>query len=224
MKDYLNIDGIIEDLQQRIGDFDHSQEEKLSLSQEQLAIKAFLEERRIHYLIHFTDAENIASIKEKGLLSIEQLQKSKIEYKQNDLSRNENRPDYISLSVSGMNQYVYRSFRYSNQTIENGVAIVIDAAMLYKEINTPRIYCITNAATSDASKGELLSDFETMFDDVITYKTQNSENFRTIDRNKEHRASYEPTDIQAEILWNKRVPTKYILCYWSLEEDFFYGN
>lgn len=218
-----SIDKIIEELKQKLNYTYTKEVSDLPLSDEQLAIKKFLDERRIHYLIHFTDAKNIASIKENGILSIEELKKRGLVYIRNDENRHDNAPDYISLSVSGINQYLYRTFKNINQTIEHGVAVIINAELLYKEIDTSRIYCNTNAATATSNKGEALKDLEVMFSDTVEYITAMGVE-RKIDRNVERRASYESTDIQAEILWNKRVPPEYIMFYWDLEEDFFYGD
>ena len=223
MDNISKINSILGELRQKVFVTEQPKFAELALSEEQLALKDFLDNRRIRYLIHFTDAKNVPSIRENGILSVEQLNKRKIAYKQNDEYRKDNEPDYISLSISGMNQYVYRSFRYSNQTIEHGVAIVINAEMLYREFDTHRIYCSTNAATSEASKGDSIDDFNAMFADLVEYTTL-SGGERKIDRYKENRASYETTDIQAEILWNRCVPAEYILFCWDLEEDFFYGN
>ena len=224
MENSIRIDKIIEDLSQKINHIDLQRFETTVFTQDQLKIKDFLDERRIHYLIHFTDAKNIPSIKQNGILSVKQLGDREMSYDFNDKYRHDKEKDYISLSISGMNQYLYKTFRYNNRTIEHGVAVIINAEMLYKEIGTHRIYCNTNAATTEAQKGNTLNDFEAMFADVVSYATKSNEEPRVIDRNEEHRSSYETTDVQAEILWNKCVPTEYILCYWDLEEDFFYGN
>lgn len=223
MDNSVRIDTIIEDLKSKTGSRYSEPVNSGTLSVEQLSIKRFLEERGIYYLIHFTDATNVPSIRINGILSVEQLKKRKISYRNNDEYRQDNEPDYISLSISGMNHYLYRTFKYNKQTIEHGVAVVINADILYKEIDTPRIYCNTNAATAGGNKGNTLADFRAMFADTVEYTTT-SVGERKINRSAERRTSYEPTDTQAEILWNKCVPLEYIYCYWDLEEDFFYGN
>ena len=224
MENFVRLDKIIEDLKQKMNYIDLQSSDEFSLTDEQLQLKNFLDERRIHYLIHFTDAQNITSIRKNGILSVEELSLKNVDYKSNDAYRQDKELDYISLSVSGMNRYLYRTFKNIAQTIEHGVAVIINAEMLYKELSMRRFYCNTNAATAEVSKGETLNDFKAMFADVVSYTTKSSEEMRKIDRQLEKRASYEPTDIQAEILWEKHIPTDYILCYWDLEEDFFYGN
>ena len=218
MENSIKIDNIIDDLTKRIAPQNVDKENNDFLTEEQLILKSFLEERRIRYLIHFTDEKNVPSIRENGILSVEQLQQLGLTFKANDEDRYDGELDYISLSVSGMNQYLYKTFRYSKQKIKHGVAIVIDSSILYKEISNLRIYCNTNAANSEATIGMDLESFENLFANVVDYKD------RHFDRANEKRSSFEPTDVQAEILWNKCVPTEYIICYWDLEEDFFYGN
>ena len=218
MDNASKIDSILEELKQKVSAIELPELVEADFSDEQIALKALLENRRIRYLIHFTDAKNIPFIRANGILSVEQLEKRRITYKQNDEYRKDNEPDYISLSVSGINQYVYRTFRYSNQSIEHGVAVVINAEILYKEFNTRRIYCNTNAANSEVNKGTDIESFKMLFEEVLDY------GMRHFERDIEKKCSFEPTDIQAEILWNKCVSTKYIVCYWDLEEDFFYGN
>ena len=210
------LDRIIAELKEAIPSVTYNSTRETDLSVEQKAIKRFLDERGIHYLIHFTDAENVSSIKKTGILSIEELKRNHIPFKSNDDSRHDNALDYISLSVSEINQFVYKAFRYDRKTIQHGVKVIIDAAILYLEINTPRIYSNTNAANLSAAKGADLEALRGMFADLVEYDD------RHFDRNK--KTPYQPTDLQAEILWYRCVPSKYILCFWDLEEDFFYGN
>ena len=143
MSNFDLIDDILTDLEKRVSTPRETREYE-KLNSEQIKIKDVLEKRGIRYLIHFTDSKNIPSIKRNGLLSVEMLDKMKVEYTSNDKRRHDHALDYISLSVSGMNSSVYNSFRHSKQSIEHGVAVVIDAAMLYREIDTQRIYCVTN--------------------------------------------------------------------------------
>lgn len=217
------LDKIISDLEKKVSKIIIDDNEDIILSEEQKKIKKFLHEHGIRYLIHFTDAKNIPSIKENGILSIEQLKINKLNYLKNDTNRLDHELDYISLSISNINKYVYRNFRYNNNSIEHGVAIVINAEILYKEINNNRIYCETNAATANTRKGSNIEALYAMFDDKINYLLSNGEE-RVIDRKIEKRVLYETTDLQAEILWNKCVPSKYIAFYWDLEEEFFYGD
>lgn len=47
---------------------------------EQQAIKAFLEQRNINKLYHFTRVENLSGILENGLLPVRELQRSFMQY------------------------------------------------------------------------------------------------------------------------------------------------
>lgn len=218
MDNAAKIDAILEDLRSRIEPPKPKSDETLSSAQ--MELKNFLKERRINYLVHFTDERNINSIKENGILSIKQLNKRQASYVSNDENRNDNKHDYISLSVSGINQPVYKTFRYVKQTLEHGVAVVIDADMLYKEIGTHRIYCSTNAATTVSHKGDSFDSLKAMFGEVVEYSTS-AGGKKEVSRRDKNRFASEPTDTQAEILWSKRVPQEYILFYWDLEVDFF---
>lgn len=62
MDNELKIDSIIEELNQKVKIADKPKEAELILSDQQLALKDFLDDCRIRYLIHFTDAKNIPSI------------------------------------------------------------------------------------------------------------------------------------------------------------------
>lgn len=212
----IQLNRIIAELKEKIPFAAHNVAREMDLSIEQKAIKKFLDDRGIHYLIHFTDAENVASIKKNGILSVEELKRHHIPFKSNDDARHDNALDYISLSISEMNQFVYRAYRYDRKTIQHGVKVIIDAAILYLEINTPRTYSNTNAANSNAVKGENIEALQGMFLDSVEYDD------RHFDRLK--KLPCQTTDLQAEILWHRRVPSKYILCFWDIEEDFFYGN
>ena len=168
------------------------------LSKDQISIKSFLEKRKIKYLVHFTNSKNIDSIKQHGILSVQELTRRGIRFNNNDENRYDRMLDYISLSVTQPNKYVLKKFK-ENGTLNEVSLIYIDAAILYEEISTPRVYCDRNAAKGSCQKGSSLSDFENMFSNNKEY-----------DRYEHYRDDNEPTDTQAEILFNKKVDVKYI--------------
>lgn len=169
-----------------------------NLSIDQLEIKSFLEKRKIKYLVHFTNSKNIDSIKQHGILSVQELNRLGIRFNNNDENRYDHMLDYISLSVTQPNKYVLKKFK-ENGTLSEVSLIYIDSAILYEEISTPRVYCDRNAAKGSCQKGSSLSDFENMFSNNKEY-----------DRYEHYRDDNEPTDTQAEILFNKKVDVKYI--------------
>ena len=169
-----------------------------NLSEAQIEIKNFLEKRRIKYLVHFTNSKNIDSIRQHGILSVQELNRRGIYFYNNDENRYDRMLDYISLSVTQYNKYVLDKFK-ENGTLDEVSLIYIDAAILYKEISTPRLYCDRNAAKGSCQKGSSISDLENMFSNNKEY-----------DRYEHYRDDNEPTDTQAEILFNKKVDVKYI--------------
>lgn len=172
---------------------------------EKLALKNFLEERRIKFLYHVTDESNIESIKRWGLLSVSDLQEKNLPYKKNDEQRFDNRLDCISLSVSQQNEDLLKVFRFRGIY---PVRLKINAAILYEQIENKRFYCDRNAAASSCQCGCRLSDFKNLFRENIAYTNANGV-FKV--SNRSNKKINEPTDIQAEILWVNHVERRYII-------------
>lgn len=179
-----------------------------SLSQEQLKLKKFLESRNIKYLLHFTDNSNIKSIENHGLLSIKELTKRNIIFKQNDLERIDGMIDYISLSITNPNNFIYRHYKRSGR-VKNTSVVFIDASILYMEMQQSRYYCDRNAAASTCQKGNTLDDFYNLFKEEMNYKT--TSNAFTYNRKLDFRNDNETTDPQAEILFSNYIDKKYII-------------
>lgn len=179
-----------------------------SLTLKQLQIKNFLDQRGIKYLLHFTSADNVESIKKYGILSVEELNRRGISFTCNDSNRLDNELDYISLSVTTINRQLLGSYIHTGR-IKNVQVVWISASILYEEIDNPRIYCDRNAAATSCEKGTSFSDLQNMFQDSLSYTTTIGE--RDYDRERDGRANNEPTDPQAEILFKGCIPTKYIL-------------
>ena len=87
--------------------------------------------------------------------------------------------------------------------------IYIDASILYKEINTHRYYCDRNAAAGSCQKSSNIDGLINMFPENLQYQTTTNSFY--YDREYDMRKENEPTDIQAEILYNNRVDPKYIV-------------
>ncbi len=192
-----------------------------NLTKEQYEIKKFLDDRGISHLYHFTDLSNLESIEKNGLLSRLNLERKNIQYSINDHHRFDNKLDYISLSVSIPNEYLYNAFK-KNGTIKTGVLLQIDSSILYKE-TSDRIYCNINAAAINCAKGSKLDDFKKMFDESLSYRLSDG----TI-KNRNRTINKTPynytTDIQAEILFHSKIPLKYILLFENLETEFAIDN
>ena len=171
-------------------------------------IKQILEERKIKYLVHFTDSKNIESIKAHGILSRKELIDKKLFFTYNDRHRVDQKLDYISLSISKANFFLLNAFRNSGP-LENPVVIYLDAKLLYEEFDTIRFYCDRNAAANFCEKGNTVDFFENMFKETLSYKTMVNE--FNYDRAKDGRKTCETTDPQAEILFHRRIDPKYIV-------------
>jgi hypothetical protein len=185
-----------------------------TLTEEQKKIKNFLESRDIQYLVHFTDTSNIQSIKHYGLLSINELTKRKIHFKQNDLYRMDGFTDFICLSITNLNKMVYWNFKKTDR-IKSTSLVKINASVLYLEINKKRFYCDRNASANSCEKGSTIDFLANMFRDEMTYSTLN--NTYIYNRIKNIRANNETTDPQAEIVLEKSIDKKYITEIRTLE-------
>lgn len=192
-----------------------------NLTKEQYEIKKFLDDRGISQLYHFTDLSNLESIEKNGLLSRLNLERKNIHYSINDHHRFDNKLDYISLSVSTMNEYLYKAFK-NNGTIKTGVLLQIDSSILYKE-TSDRIYCNINAAAINCSKGTKLDDFKKMFDKTLSYRLSDG-TIKNRDRSINKTPYNYTTDIQAEILFHSKIPLKYILLFENLETELTIDN
>lgn len=173
-------------------------------------IAQFLKERNITKLFHFTDKSNLDNILNFGFLSRNMLDTLQWIYSFNDDKRLDGRLDFISLSMSRVNEKLLDSFILKGK-IKECVIVEIDATMLYREDNE-RIYCQTNAATKRAKKGGEFKDLVAMFDDEISYCTNYDGVLQEnkIKRNERNLNDNEPTAPQAEILWKDWINPNYI--------------
>lgn len=178
------------------------------LNAQQLKLKNFLDERKIEYLVHFTDEENVESISKYGLLSIDEMNSKGIKYKRNDSDRLDKHTNYISLSITHPNTIMSYHCKMTHR-IGNVYIVYIDAKILYEKIKTPRIYCDRNAAGPTCRMGSHFDDLRNLFCDNISYAT--TFNSYRYDRIKDGRTDNETTDPQAEILFFKYIDPKYII-------------
>ena len=181
------------------------------LTYKQQQIKDFLERRGIKKLVHFTDKKNLNSILSHGILSVDRLKTLNFRYKYNDDMRLDNKTDYISISISRVNEKLLRSY-YNKGTLKDAVVIEIDPAILYLEIDNPRYYCITNAATSGCEMGSDFGSLEGMFAEEVVYSTS----YETRRIVRKYQSLDETTDAQAEILFYGSIDPKYITGYKEL--------
>ena len=161
--------------------------------------KASLKRNKIQNLYHFTPIENLASILNEGILSRADLDKTKKEYIFTDHKRIDKRRDFISCSISHPNY----TFLFKTSLKRKMIIIEIDPEII---LQTPSIFCPTNAARSTPYKKEgfLPHDYNIQgffLNEImegkkeVRLKNKIPENF--------------PTDPQAEILIFKKIPKNY---------------
>ena len=161
-------------------------------------IADIVQSRNIKYLVHFTQAENLPSIKNYGLMSRRDLEASALSFKFNDVQRFDGYPNSVSLSVTSTNYKMFWSLRKKNPSVKWAV-ILLDAYGILQ--NYDCAFQSTNAASNamrniPIAKRKTLEAFETMFYD---------DNVRKIRDLKDN----EPTDPQAEILCFDTISPKF---------------
>ena len=189
-----------------------------TLTKEQLEIKNFLEQRGIKVLIHATDIKNYDSIMKYGLLSPKEASRRGIKLDINSnldkdakryVSKMKSTPDdYICLSVSRVNALTMRAYK-RDRKIKVEKQLMIDASILWKEIDKDRIYCNINGSCSQLKCGNTIQDFEEMFAETIDYATATK--VKSYCRTLDGRKYNETTDPQAEIKFQGYIDPKYII-------------
>lgn len=154
--------------------------------------------RGIEYLVHFTQKDNLPSIKKYGLISRRDLEKLAISFSFNDEQRFDGYPNSVSLSVTSTNYKMFWSLRKKNPSIEWAI-ILLDAYGVLQ--NCDCAFQSTNAANNNMrvkpiAERKTLAAFESMFYD---------DNLRKIRDLKDN----EPTDPQAEILCFDTISPKF---------------
>jgi hypothetical protein len=185
-----------------------------------------IKQREIEYLIHFTPTINLFSILENNeLMSRNKLENLDIEQfdildyvRFTDDVRYDDK-NYINLSLSGPNTFLFSKFRQKTKddfTI-NWCVIKLNPKHIY---DNETLFSITNAASNAAKKqfgisGDL-DKFKMLFTEQLNINTYNG--VRTISRNSA-RLKY-PTDVQAEVLVKDRISSDSILavCFESEEK------
>ena len=185
-----------------------------------------IKSREIEYLIHFTPTINLYSILEhKEIMSRARLENLDIEqfdildYVQFTDDVRYDDKNYINLSLSGPNTFLFSKFRQKTKddfTI-NWCVLKINPNHIYEK---ETLFSVTNAA-SNAAKNQfgITSDFgkfQKLFSKVLNINTYHG--VRTINRGSIKDCF--PTDVQAEVLVKNTIPEKSItqICFESKEK------
>jgi len=179
--------------------------EETNLSQNQIAIKNFIESRNITQLVHFTRYENLEGIMKHGLLTRSDLNILRIPSLMNDSLRLDGNENSISLSISFPNYKMF--YKYRMNTLAKGwVVITINPSVLWEY---DCAFCKYNAADSriyNLPKSDLkgVNSLEEMF-------CENESNFGI--RKQDRLKYFDPTDPQAEVLVCENIPKHKIIFF-----------
>ena len=172
-------------------------------------------------MVHFTDESSVASIRKNGICSRREGKRRgiKIRVNDNDVSAHKadkymksTSDDYISLTITTINEKVLSAYKARNG-IRNAKRILIDASILWKEIDRDRIYCNMNASSRSLSCGNDIKALKAMFAPSVEQVKFSGE--RTIDT-RSGKPKNVPTHNQAEILFQSYIDPKYFLNSYEL--------
>ena len=177
-----------------------------------------IKRRGITKLVHFTSEDNLASIlKMGGILSRKELEKHpNIKYSITDKNRYDDELNGISISITKPNEYML-DYKIRKGLIKNPYIIDIRPELLLDpDINF--LFCESNAARRDKNKGSFYRDFVQMFQE--DEPVRNSRGYiRTLNREYLYLDDNLPTDAQAEILVEGKIPVKYIIGAHKYKEE-----
>lgn len=173
-------------------------------------IRAFIAERGIDCLCHFTTIENLQGIcREGGLLSIRQLRSRNSHYDQIDEGRWDGKRNHICCSINSYNSmYLYHARNKS----QCWVLLAIKPDYLWKQ---GTLFCPINAASERGAY--IRSGFvglQSMYEPVVI-----DIKGRQYDRQEIGLADFEPTCIQAEVLVYESISLDDILLIWGTSDN-----
>lgn len=191
-------------------------------------IEKIIQDRGIKKLYHFTQAKNLNSIFERGILSRNTIYSLRIDAAVNDSERWDRHTDAISVSISGPNYQMLYALKKGKQNRgetcpgDTFVLLELDPSLLY-ELDCA--FYPTNAASNrvrHASKTEFqgAQALENMFADGVPCPAG------TYSRAKWNLDSCETSDPQAEVLVFETIPARYIKCvlFETEEMDYEYSR
>ncbi|MEZ9534294.1 DarT ssDNA thymidine ADP-ribosyltransferase family protein [Vibrio lentus] len=163
-------------------------------------IKNIIAQRKIPFLVHFTNLKNLESIFNNGLVPRSQLDASDSEYESNDDSRLDGHEDSVSTSVAFPNCQMFYKLRRNSD--DKFCLLALDPELL---LNHSSAFCKYNAADAAISSQNIetlktAEAFEGMFTELATQRSREDQKLK----------DYDPTDVQAEILVFDTIPKGYI--------------
>ena len=164
-------------------------------------VQSIIRDKEIPFLVHFTNLKNLESIFKYGLVPRDQLLKLNSKSETNDKNRIDGHQDSVSLSIAFPNCLMfYKIWHNSNDQF---CLLTLDPELLLKHESA---FCKYNAADGAISHQDIntLKSSEalmSMFEELHTQPSREEQNLK----------SYDPTDVQAEILTFDTIPKGYIV-------------
>ncbi|MGK0547427.1 DarT ssDNA thymidine ADP-ribosyltransferase family protein [Halomonas cupida] len=160
-------------------------------------IKAFVQERDIPYLVHFTDYRNLPSVMSDGLVPRLELESDGQGFYYNDTMRLDGVKGSVSTSVAFPNYKMFYRYRQGAE-LRKWVVLLIDNSVLWE---SDCLFCKHNAADKriihvDKNHLASFSSLKSMYDDEVGGLKRDIGLLRP----------YDPTDPQAEVLVMSRIP------------------
>lgn len=171
-------------------------------------IKAITQDLKIPYLLHFTRLENLPSILEHGLYPVGQVHTIGVSPQINDTWRLDGYRDSTSVSITFPNCLMFYRLRMENADAE-WVVLILNPSILWEKRCA---FCKHNAADSHITIVPL---------DTLVTPQSFLEMFEEIEgmpsREEQKLKSFDPTDVQAEVLVFGVIEPEYIaaVCFES---------
>lgn len=158
--------------------------------------------RKIPLLAHFTRAENVQSILTHGLLPVSVAHSRGIHPTINDQHRLDGRLNGTSLSISFPNGSMFFKLRNENPETDWVILAVSNSILWSKNV----LFCRHNAADkkiSQVDSGILGTPeaFESMFEEIDSHESRMVQGIK----------SFDPTDVQAEVLVIDSIEPEFVL-------------
>lgn len=151
-------------------------------------IKAFVDEKEVPCLLHFTHISNLESILQNGLLSRDKVNEMGGEHEVNDELRLDNHTDTISVSIAHPNSPML--YKYRNEKAGEWCIIGIKKRVLWKQ---DVLFCKHNAAD-----GRMFGKSTDYLSSIDAFKSMYDEGIES--RADQGLKVFDPTDVQAEVL------------------------
>ena len=165
------------------------------------AIRSRARSRRIRYVYHFTRARNLESILSHGLLARNELLKANIAAPLNDQQRIDGRTDRVSLSIGFPNHCLFKVYRqrfaadtWALLRLNASILWTLDCCFIPMNASSSRVRGLEPASFRGADA------LEALFADWTPTRMERTPAMR----------EYWPTDVQAEVMVQARVPSRLI--------------